>query len=105
MDGRVCANGGDCRDRHLTVLLNPEPKSETSPRIEETMLAGLKTLVVAPLADFFSRPRLALDPRRHRFLQTGRCRPICDANPVFLELEFTKPEIAGIKKGSASRPS
>ena len=83
----------------LTVLLNPEPKSETSPRIEETMLAGLKTSVVAPLADFFSRPGWLLILGVIVFYKLGDAVLSVMQTPFFLELEFTKPEIAGIKKG------
>ena len=83
----------------LTVLLNPEPKSETSPRIEETMLAGLKTSVVAPLADFFSRPGWLLILGVIVFYKLGDAVLSVMQTPFFLEIEFTKPEIAGIKKG------
>ena len=83
----------------LTVLLNPEPKSETSPRIDETMLAGLKTSVVAPLADFFSRPGWLLILGVIVFYKLGDAVLSVMQTPFFLELEFTKPEIAGIKKG------
>jgi len=83
----------------VTILLNPEPRGNTPPRSEETMLQGLKVSVVAPLADFFSRPGWLLILGVIVFYKLGDAVLSVMQTPFFLELEFTKPEIAGIKKG------
>ena len=62
------------------------------------MPVGLKTLVVAPLANFFSRPGCLLILGIIVFYKLGDAVLSVMQTP-FLELEFTKPEIAGIKKG------
>ena len=83
----------------LTILLNPEPKHDLSILVEETIIGGLRTSVVAPLSDFFARPGWPLIIGVIVFYKLGDSVLSVMQTPFFLELEFTKPEIAGIKKG------
>tara|TARA_B100000676_G_C18091491_1_gene860307 strand:- start:7333 stop:8655 length:1323 start_codon:yes stop_codon:yes gene_type:complete len=83
----------------IAILLNPEPKADLSLSGEDTMMTGLKDSVVAPLADFFARPGWLLIIGIIVLYKLGDSVLSVMQTPFFLELEFTKPEIAGIKKG------
>ncbi|MBO90063.1 MAG: MFS transporter [Rickettsiales bacterium] len=83
----------------IAILLNPEPKADLSSSGEDTMMTGLKDSVVAPLADFFARPGCLLIIGIIVLYKLGDSVLSVMQTPFFLELEFTKPEIAGIKKG------
>ena len=90
----------------LTILLNPEPKTATNPTIPEQnnrgyiekMLAWTKRAVIAPFADFMQRDGWMTTLLFILFYKFGDALAGVMSNPFYLELAFSKIEIANISK-------
>ncbi len=90
----------------VAILLNPEPEWVAPARPTDAEIAPmerasiwLRRAVVAPLADFAGRPGWLMILALIVFYKLGDAVLSMMQTPFFLELGFTKPEIAGIKKG------
>jgi PAT family beta-lactamase induction signal transducer AmpG len=82
-----------------TILSCPEPAMDPSVAAVGPFAARLKRAVVAPLADFFGRPAWLMILGVIVFYKLGDAVLSVMQTPFFLEIGFSKPEIAGIKKG------
>ncbi len=88
----------------LTVLLAPEPKVPASPAAAAGpgAAAWLREAVVEPFADFFRRNGLGMAALILLFImlyKLGDALLGTMTNPFYVELGFTKPEVATIVKG------
>lgn len=83
----------------VTILLNPEPAGNDAPAATGAGLGSFKKAVVEPLVDFFMRPGWLVILGVIVFYKLGDAVLSVMQTPFFLELGFSKPEIAGIKKG------
>lgn len=102
----------------ITVFLNPEPKEKTDPkpliqkgkvhdllkkgsllhgRSRQTM-AWIETAVIAPFADFMQRDGWGVTLLFILFYKFGDALAGVMSNPFYLELAFSKIEIANISK-------
>jgi PAT family beta-lactamase induction signal transducer AmpG len=86
-----------------TVLLTPEPQAPTAkPAAEGTAWGWLRGAVVEPLADFFRRngvPTALLILLFIMLYKLGDALLGTMTNPFYVELGFSKPEVAAIVKG------
>ena len=83
----------------VTILSCPEPAMDSLVAAVGPFAARLKRAVVAPLADFFGRPAWLMILGVIVFYKLGDAVLSVMQTPFFLEIGFSKPEIAGIKKG------
>lgn len=89
----------------VTFLVNPEPAAPSAPSATtpgnrlDAARGWLARAVVAPLADFLRRPGWLAILALIVFYKLGDAVLSVMQTPFFLELGFTLPEIAGIKKG------
>ncbi|MEL0112663.1 MAG: MFS transporter, partial [Rickettsiales bacterium] len=81
------------------ILLCPEPALDSATAAIGPFSARLKRAVVAPLTDFFGRPAWLMILGVIVFYKLGDAVLSVMQTPFFLEIGFSKPEIAGIKKG------
>jgi PAT family beta-lactamase induction signal transducer AmpG len=87
----------------VTVLLTPEPLAPTiEPAADGTASGWLRGAVVEPLADFFRRngvPTALLILSFIMLYKLGDALLGTMTNPFYVELGFSKPEVAAIVKG------
>lgn len=83
----------------LTVLSNAEPRAESvTPTHQGGLLVWLKTAVVAPFTDFMQRPGWLWVLLFILLYKLGDALAGVMSNPFYLDLAFTKIEIANITK-------
>lgn len=83
----------------LAVLLAPEPRPVAAPSAgRRSFAAWLYEAVVAPFADFLGRPGWLAILAFIVFYKFGDSLAGVMANPFYLEMGFTKSEIAGVSK-------
>ncbi len=81
-----------------TVLVCPEPKHPAEPTAGESYSEWIKTAVLAPLAEFFSRPGAFAVLAFIMLYKYGDALWASMANPFYLELGFSLSEIGTVAK-------
>jgi PAT family beta-lactamase induction signal transducer AmpG len=86
----------------VTVWLTPEPEVGASARAIQpganSVLGWLHDAVVAPLADFFTRPLWAEIVMFIVLYKFGDALAAVMANPLYVSLHFTESEVANVSK-------
>ena len=82
----------------VAILFCPEPLNAAADTGTGSVGAEFRASVIAPMADFFSRPGWLLIFGVIVFYKLGDAVLSAMQTPFFIELGFTLPEIAGVKK-------